>query len=257
MDAVRHVVQFSGGAGSWMAAKRVVERYGPDHVTLLTADTRSEHPDWRPFVDAAAAALACELVVLDGGMDIWDLADSQGMIPSPKAAICSRMLKREPMDRWKNENCDPDHTILYFGFDWSEEHRLHRVRERLAPWRCEAPLCWKPLLDKADIILELSASDLPFPTAYRLGLPHNNCLAYGCVKGGQAYWNAIRTELPDVYAAAETREEAFRDRVGDFAILRDRRGGETKPLSLREFRVRLEVQPSLFDPADTGPCDCY
>ena len=62
-----HVVQFSGGAGSWAAAKRVVERFGPEHVTLLCADTRSEHEDWRAFVDAAAADMGADV----GGPRWW------------------------------------------------------------------------------------------------------------------------------------------------------------------------------------------
>jgi len=36
---MRAVVQMSGGVGSWGAARRTVERYGRDAVTLLFADT--------------------------------------------------------------------------------------------------------------------------------------------------------------------------------------------------------------------------
>lgn len=252
-----HVVQFSGGGGSWAAARRVVERYGPDDVTLLCADTRSEHPDWRPFVDAAAEDLGARLVMLDGGQTIWELAHSQRMIPNTMADFCSRILKREPMDAWRDAHCDPTATVLYFGFDWTEGHRLDNVRDRLAPWRCEAPLLWEPMMDKAEIIAELEASDLPFPTAYRLGLPHNNCLTFGCVKGGQAYWERLLRVVPDAYARAEAEEERFRAERGDYSILRDRRGGETKPLPLRVFRERLEAQPSLFDADDHGPCACF
>ena len=254
---MEHVVQFSGGAGSWAAARRVVERFGAATVTLLCADTRSEHEDWRPFVDAAAADMGAELVMLDGGRDIWELAHEQHMIPGPKADFCSRILKRDAMDRWLADNCDPATTVRYFGFDWTEAHRLDNIRERLAPWRCDAPLCWEPLADKADIIAELEASALPFPTAYKLGLPHNNCLKFGCVKGGQAYWERLLRVVPDTYARAESEEERFRAERGDFAILRDRRGGETKPLPLRVFRERLERQPSLFAADEHGSCNCF
>ena len=112
-------------------------------------------------------------------------------------------------------------------------------------------------MGKADIIAELEASDLPFPTAYKLGLPHNNCLNFGCVKGGQAYWERLLRQVPDAYARSEEREEAFRAEFGDHSILRDRRRGETKPLSLRVFRERLQRQPSLFDADDHGPCACF
>lgn len=55
-----HAVQFSGGGGSWLAAKRVAERYGTDDLVLLCADTRSEHEDWgrswRPLTPMSAAS---------------------------------------------------------------------------------------------------------------------------------------------------------------------------------------------------------
>ena len=37
-----HVVMFSGGVGSWMAARRVAERHGTADLTLLFADTLIE-----------------------------------------------------------------------------------------------------------------------------------------------------------------------------------------------------------------------
>ena len=43
----------------------------------------------------------------------------------------------------------------------------------------------------------------------------------------------------------------------DVSILRDRVGGPVKPLTLREFRERLEQQPGLFDADDWGACACF
>ena len=255
-NPIEHVVQFSGGAGSWAAARRVVDRYGASTTVLLCADTRSEHDDWRAFVDAAAADLGAELVMLDYGLDVWELAAKQRMIPNTRADFCSRILKRELLDAWRDKWCDPEICTIHFGFDWTEGHRLDRITERLAPWRCDAPLCWDPPLDKQQILDQLATSQLPFPTAYTLGLPHNNCLKYGCVKGGQAYWRRILEELPEAYARSEAAEEAMRAEIGDHAILRDRTGGTTTPVSLRTFRQRIEQQPRLFDPTDWGSCAC-
>lgn len=41
----KRVVMFSGGVGSWAAAKRVAERRGTDGLILLFADTKSEDED--------------------------------------------------------------------------------------------------------------------------------------------------------------------------------------------------------------------
>jgi len=41
------------------------------------------------------------------------------------------------------------------------------------------------------------------------------------------------------------------------AILRDRRGGTTRPMTLREFRERIQAQPDLFDADEWGGCGCF
>jgi len=35
---MNHVVSFSGGLGSWVAAKRVAEKYGTENLYLVVAD---------------------------------------------------------------------------------------------------------------------------------------------------------------------------------------------------------------------------
>lgn len=52
---LQHVVQFSGGKGSWAAAKLVAQRYGTEHLTLLFADTLMEDWDLYRFIEEAAA----------------------------------------------------------------------------------------------------------------------------------------------------------------------------------------------------------
>ena len=37
---VKHVVMYSGGIGSWAAAKRVIDRHGSDNIVLLFTRTR-------------------------------------------------------------------------------------------------------------------------------------------------------------------------------------------------------------------------
>lgn len=51
----RHIVQFSGGAGSWAAAKRVAEWYETNEITLLFADTLIEDQDCYRFLLEGAA----------------------------------------------------------------------------------------------------------------------------------------------------------------------------------------------------------
>lgn len=251
---VDHVVMLSGGASSWLAARRVAERYGPDNMVLLAADTRSEAPGWHDILAATAEQSGAELIVLDRGLDLWELAEAESAIPNPRMSFCSRKLKREPLDAWCARHAHAG-TVSHFGMDWTEPHRIQVLRDRLAPRLVDFPLTWEPVVDKEQAIAEMVASGIAPPEAYLHGLPHNNCLRFGCVKGGQAYWKRIWETLPDTYARAEANEEALRERIGDHSILRGRNGRGT--LTLRAFRERLESEPALFDAADYGSCACF
>ena len=50
---MNHLVMFSGGAGSWAAAKRVAERHGTENLYLIFADTLIEDEDLYRFIDDA------------------------------------------------------------------------------------------------------------------------------------------------------------------------------------------------------------
>ena len=98
------------------------------------------------------------------------------------------------------------------------------------------------------------------PTDYTFG-PNDLEGAYncggGCVRSGQAQWKLLLEKRPEVYAEWEAEEERSRTELGkDVAILRDRRGGTTKPMTLRDFRKRIEGDATLFDPNDWGACNC-
>ncbi len=217
----------------------------------------SEAADWWPFIEASAEHLGAELVVLCDGRNIWELAADEGAIPGNHMGFCSRILKRELLDGWRDEHLNPDDTVVYFGFDWSEEHRLRRVQANAAPWRCESPLMWKPILSKQDAMRMIHDAKLPFPRAYDLGLPHNNCLQFGCVKGGQAYWKQLYHQARDVFDRAEAEENKMRERIGNHAMMREERYGIKRPLPLTVLRERIEQQPSLLDESDWGSCACY
>lgn len=59
------------------------------------------------------------------------------------------------------------------------------------------------------------------------------------------------------FAHEEAQEQAFRDETGkDVAILRDRRGGTTKPLTLTALRHRIDGAPETVDMDDLGGCGC-
>lgn len=253
---MKHVVSFSGGAGSWATAKRVAEQHGTDDLTLLFADTLIEDEDLYRFLHEAAENVGGRLEVIAEGRDPWTVFFDKRFIGNTRIDPCSRILKREFIRKWLDAEYDPADTVVYLGIDWTEAHRIERARPFWEPWTIEAPLCEPPLLTKDEIREQLEREGIRPPRLYAMGFAHNNCGGF-CVKGGQAQFATLLRQKRELYLYHEGREQEFRDFIGkDVAILRDRTGGRTRPLTLREFRERLEVQPDLFDQDEWGGCGC-
>ena len=263
-ERVQHIVLLSG-VGSWAAGKRVAERYGTADITCLFTDTRSEDDDTYAFVRAAAANIGGELAWVADGRNIWEVFHDHRFIGNTRADVCSKVLKRDVRARWLAEHCDPAHTVVYIGIGWDEIHRMEGTpdkpgfRQRMAAkgWRAEAPLLDPPCPAKLELLEWAEKEGLPIPELYRRKFPHANCSGF-CVKAGQAHFRHLLREFPERYAYHEAQEQSLREHLGkDVAILRDRRGGQTTPLTLLRFREQLEssagAQCDLFD---WGGCGC-
>jgi hypothetical protein len=254
---MKAVVMLSGGVGSWNAGRRAVNRYGPDEVVLLFADTLVEDEDTYRFLRESAAQLGAPLIEVADGRSPFEVFHDDRFLGNARLANCSKYLKQKPCRDWLTDNAGEDVTVVV-GIDWQEEHRLPAIVNGWKPWTVWAPLCDKPLLDKPGMLANVKAAGLTPPSAYADGLPHANCLGQGCVRGGQAYWEKMLRTRPEAYAYSEREEEALRQHLGkDVAMLKDRTGGEARPLTLREFRERLERQPNLFDGFEWGGCGCF
>lgn len=252
---MKHVVLFSGGIGSWAAAKRITTN-PEDELVLLFTDTNMEDEDLYRFITEAATDVGGTLVRLADGRTPWELFFDEKFIGNTRVDICSRVLKRDLSRKWIEENCDPADTIVYLGVDWSEIHRYERAAPRWKPYRLLAPLCDPPYLSKTDMLEQARDAGLTPPRLYELGFPHNNCGGF-CVKQGQAAFLHLLKVLPERYAHHEEQENLFRSTInGNVAILRDRRGGVTKPLTLTELRIRAAEQPDQLDLFDWGGCGC-
>jgi hypothetical protein len=256
---------FSGGLGSWMTAKRVAERHGTDDLTLLFADVGGQHTsphagedeDTYRFIHEAAENVGAELVILNEGRDVWQVFKDDRFLGNSRLANCSKFLKQRPAREWLDANCDPANTVVYVGIDWTETHRVPAIVENYKPYRAEAPLTEPPLLTKDDMLAACAEAGMEVPRLYRAGFPHNNCGGF-CVRAGQAQMELLLREHPERFAYHEEREQELREHLGkDVAILRDRSGGKSVPLTLRRFRERVEMQPELFDDLDWGGCGCF
>jgi hypothetical protein len=252
------IVMFSGGVGSWATAKRVADRHGTDGLVLLFADTRVEDPDLYRFRDEAAANIGGELVVVADGRTPFEVFHDDRFLGNQRLANCSKYLKIKPCRDWLEANCDPQTTTVYVGIDWTEQHRIPANRAGWAPYRVEFPMTDPPYMDKRQMLEALDREGIARPVAYAEGFPHNNCGQQGCVRGGQAYWPLVLRARPEAFRRSERQEQELRDHLGaDVAILRDRTRGEVRPLTLRDFRERVETQGSLLDGDEWGGCGCF
>jgi hypothetical protein len=252
----RFVVMFSSGAGSWAAARRIVDEYGAGSVTLLFADTRTEDEDNYRFLLEAAADLGAELVTVQDGRNVWDVFNDKRMIGNTRISNCSFLLKQKPAREWLDANTDATATVVV-GIDWTEAHRLPAVQRAYAPRPVLAPLCNAPYLSRTDIFADLAARGITRPRLYDMGFAHANCGGF-CVRAGQGQFAQLLKVMPKRYAEHEAAEQAFRERLGkDVSILRDRRGGTTSPLTLTALRERIEQTPEQIDMFDLGGCGCF
>jgi hypothetical protein len=247
---------FSGGAGSWATAKRVAERHGTENLLLLFADTLMEDEDLYRFLDEAAADVGGKLVKVAEGRDPWQVFFDERFLGNSRVDPCSKILKRQLLRKWITTHLDPEQTVVYLGIDWMEEHRFTNAQAYWAPWKCEAPLCELPYITKDDVLQQLAESGIAQPRLYGMGFPHNNCGGF-CIKAGQAHFKLLLEQMPERYAYHEQKEQEIRAYLKkDVAIMTDRRGGQRRPLTLKEFRERIEAQGS-FDKHEWGGCGCF
>jgi hypothetical protein len=256
-EPIKHVVMFSGGIGSWATAKRVSMAVSPDSLVLLFADTKVEDVDLYRFLKSAHRNVGGELVIVEDGRTPFEVFHDDRFLGNSRLANCSKFLKQKPCREWLEANCDPERTIVYVGIDWSEAHRMAAIINGWAPYKVRAPMTTRPYLSKQQVLDWLKAERLKAPRAYAEGFPHNNCLAQGCVRGGQAYWATLFRERPAAYRESEMEEQRLREHLGaDVSILKDRTRGRTTTLTLKGFRERLQAQGS-FDALEWGACGCF
>lgn len=263
----KHIVLFSGGLASFETARRVLNRYKKQNVELWFFDTLIEDEDLYRFLLDAEKVLGVNVKRFQDGRDPWQVFFDRRYIGNSRVDLCSRILKRELLEE-KLKSMESEYNItLYFGLEWHETHRMDVVKPR---WlardiKVDFPLAWKPLLSFNDFVQEINKLGLKIPRLYTLGFNHNNC-GGACIKAGFRQWALLFSTFPERYMWHEKKELEFRKKLGkDVSILRDRRNGITKPLTLKAFRQRLcknneskgklkkYIESLEFD----SPCSCF
>lgn len=246
-------VSVSGGVCSAVALLRAIERFGADNVAPVFCDTHSEDSDLYRFLDDCDKAFGVKTTWIADGRDVWEVARDVRFIPNSQTGQCSRILKREMFAAWAAQ-AQP--ALVAYGFSAEEPERCERQAAS-----SEFP-CWFPLLDKpivcgGDAKRIIQAHGLRIPRLYELGYEHNNCGGF-CFKAGQRQFAHLLLDNRCLYLYHEGKEQEMREVLGkDVAIMKDRRGGVVRPMTMREFRLAMDRQPDFFNETDGGAaCDC-
>lgn len=203
---MRHVVWFSCGAASAIAAKLTVDKHANTEVVYCDL-LRDEHPDNRRFLNDIETWIERPVTIIRS--DKYETVDQvfadRRYMAGIAGAPCTVAMKKVPRFAFQ----DPD-DIHIFGFTADETHRIDQFTfnnpELLVDW---------PLVDggytKQACFDYLARAGIALPKMYELGYNNNNCI--GCVKAtGANYWNKIRRDFPDVFdkRARQSREYGAR-----------------------------------------------
>lgn len=267
---MKYLVNFSGGWCSYFAAERTVAKYGKENVVLLFADVMIEDDDLYEFNQMASDKLGIPITRISLELSPWELFRQQCLIGNDRFPICSVMLKRQPLNEWmakhyelnhSQSNFLAEHATIVLGFDHTEFHRVMDFNKAHPEWTLEAPMTEAPLWDKCRMMAEAQKRGFKTPKLYELGFPHNNC-GGGCVKAGISHFVNLYKRLPNVFwqwAAEELYTQRWMRDKGienwNFTILKDRRGGESKPLLLIELAYRIK-SGEKFPTDEWGGCGC-
>jgi len=253
-----HVVLLSGGLSSSFTLHHVVKQYGRESVVALHTDTTWEDEDNYRFIDEVISHHNVNIAHRIDGRTPPEVWFKTRYLVGKNLAKCSLELKTKQtlkyVDDLQSQGIEP---ILYFGIGKEEEHRAINLSYRYAPVECRFPLVDNPLSKEYMKATCESKWKIQIPRMYRLGFSHSNC-GGRCIKGGLGHFARLYEVWPERFKEVEQYEKLFRQKINPkIAILKDRRGGKIKYVTLESFRKRI-VKGTLFDiqEIDYTPCEC-
>jgi len=188
------VSYFSGGVSSAVATKLVIGEV--DRIMYTHID--DQHPDTLRFVKDCEEWFGKPVEIMQSRFNTVDEACRYaGFLKNRNGgASCTRILKREVRKKFEAENKGA--LRIVWGMDQTETDRIERLKDSMPHHEHIFPLP-DHKIPKEVAHQILKASGIKRPAMYDLGYPNNNCL--GCLKASKGYWNKIRVDFPDVFAA--------------------------------------------------------
>ena len=191
---------FSAGVSSAVATWFVRDQL--DKIIYTHID--DQHPDTMRFVKDCEAWFGKPVEILQSRYACVDNAcRARAYVNGVRGASCTNYLKRRVRKEWESDNQWFNFFRYVWGMDCDEAARCERLRETMREAEHLFPLVEKGIT-KEEAHGILKQAGIRRPAMYDLGYRNNNCV--GCVKGGKGYWNRIRVDFPQVFAARAAME---------------------------------------------------
>lgn len=206
-----NVSWFSAGVSSAVATKLCIDEI--DRIIYTHID--DQHEDTMRFVKDCESWFGKPVEILQSPYKTVETALRQmRFINSPYGSACTKVLKKRLRQEWEQSQSVP--LVYFWGMDAQEADRADSIRKAMTKQEHRFPLIERGI-GKEEAHQMLSASGIKRPAMYDLGYHNNNCV--GCVKGGAGYWNKIRVDFPEVFAARAKLER----KVGASCMMRDKK----------------------------------
>jgi hypothetical protein len=241
---------FSAGVSSAVATKLAIDRI--DRVFYIHVD--DQHSDTLRFVKDCEAWFGKPIEIMQSAYRcVANASRGVGYVNGPRGASCTRLLKKRVRKEWE---LGQGKTRLRYvwGMDFDEAKRCDRLRDAMPQQEHWFPLVERGITKEAAHQI-MHASGIKRPAMYDLGYPNNNCV--GCVKGGMGYWNKIRVDFPEVFAARAAMERDIGGTCINGVYLDDldpERGRELEPI-VEDCGIYCEMMRSMYDYDRTATID--
>lgn len=237
---MQHIVCYSGGHSSALVALDVARKYGTKNLVLLNHDMHFsvEHADIKRFKRDVAEHLGVPLTFANrrnASQDQFDVCVEAGAFKVNNGQeLCTSRLKTEPFMQWLGANASKDYSVIYYGFDGNEQHRIQRRSGIMGVqgWKTDYPRIWEDRKHEST-----EALGIPRPCTYSV-FKHGNCI--GCLKAGWQHWYIVYCTRPDIWLKGRWAE----DEIGHAIHFAD-----DKPVFLEEMEGRFEQMKAAGIPA--------
>lgn len=242
---MKHVVCFSGGLSSALTGLEVARAYGTTDMVLINHDMHVsvEDADIKRFKHEVARYLGLPITFEsrnNASQDQFDVCVEAGAFKVGNGSeLCTARLKTEPFMAWLKATCDPQQTVIYYGFDAAEKARIQRRSGIMGAqgWKTAYPLAHWPMHYPNSECLGIAR-----PKSYSL-FKHGNCI--GCLKAGWQHWYIVYCTRPDIWAKGKWAE----DQIG-YAIHHD----DTGPVYLEDMEERFaRMKAAGIEPTEHVP----